>query len=148
MRFWTLLIRAPCIITLHSISEFSMTASSPIDEKGPLQDPEKRYSIHKPAPTYEEILPVTKILETGIKVIDLLAPYPKGGKVYIREERYVKKSKYEAPVKETEIISFNSMWEAIRSQDHEIEWYAGELKRSGIANKFNTLIYLLTNYRG
>lgn len=52
-----------------------------IDEKGPLKDPKKRYPIHRPAPAYEELLPVTTIFETGIKVIDLLAPYPKGGKV-------------------------------------------------------------------
>ncbi|HNV86494.1 MAG TPA: F0F1 ATP synthase subunit beta [Candidatus Omnitrophota bacterium] len=53
----------------------------PIDEKGPLPDPGKRYPIHRPAPNFEELLPVSTILETGIKVLDLLAPYPKGGKV-------------------------------------------------------------------
>lgn len=53
----------------------------PIDEQGPVKNPETRYSIHRKAPDYEELLPVTSIFETGIKVIDLLAPYPKGGKV-------------------------------------------------------------------
>ena len=53
----------------------------PIDEKGPVKDAKKRYPIHRPAPSFEELLPVTSIFETGIKVIDLLAPYPKGGKV-------------------------------------------------------------------
>ncbi len=53
----------------------------PIDEKGSVQDPKKKYPIHRPAPSYEELLPVATILETGIKVIDLLAPYSKGGKV-------------------------------------------------------------------
>lgn len=53
----------------------------PLDNKGPLPNPEKRYPIHRPAPKYDELLPATMILETGIKVIDLLAPYPKGGKV-------------------------------------------------------------------
>ena len=52
-----------------------------IDEQGPVKDPSKKYPIHRPAPTYQELLPVTSVLETGIKVIDLLAPYPKGGKV-------------------------------------------------------------------
>ena len=52
-----------------------------IDEKGPLKDPKKRYPIHRPAPSFGDLLPVTTIFETGIKVIDLLAPYPKGGKV-------------------------------------------------------------------
>ncbi len=52
----------------------------PIDEKGALKT-EKRWPIHRAAPSFNEVLPVTTILETGIKVIDLLAPYPKGGKV-------------------------------------------------------------------
>lgn len=54
---------------------------NPIDEKGPIKDPKKRYPIHRPAPSFEELLPITSIFETGIKVIDLLVPYPKGGKV-------------------------------------------------------------------
>jgi F-type H+-transporting ATPase subunit beta len=39
------------------------------------------WPIHRPAPTYEQLNPTTEILETGIKVIDLLAPYIKGGKI-------------------------------------------------------------------
>ena len=38
-------------------------------------------SIHRAPPRFEEQLPTTEILETGIKVIDLLEPYPKGGKI-------------------------------------------------------------------
>lgn len=53
----------------------------PIDEQGPVPDPGKKYPIHHAAPAYEDLLPVNSILETGIKVIDLLAPYPRGGKV-------------------------------------------------------------------
>jgi len=53
----------------------------PLDDKGALAEPKKRASIHHAPPTFEEQLPVTTIFETGIKVIDLLAPYPKGGKV-------------------------------------------------------------------
>jgi F-type H+-transporting ATPase subunit beta len=53
----------------------------PIDEQGPVKDPSKNHGIHHPPPSFEELLPVTATLETGIKVIDLLAPYPKGGKV-------------------------------------------------------------------
>ncbi len=52
-----------------------------IDEAGGLKDPAKRASIHRAPPSFEELLPVTSVLETGIKVIDLLVPYPKGGKV-------------------------------------------------------------------
>jgi F-type H+-transporting ATPase subunit beta len=52
-----------------------------IDEKGPLPNPEKRYPIHRPAPSLMEQDTQTSILETGIKVVDLLAPYCKGGKI-------------------------------------------------------------------
>jgi F-type H+-transporting ATPase subunit beta len=53
----------------------------PIDEQGAVKDPAQKHSIHHPPPSFEELLPISAILETGIKVIDLLAPYPKGGKV-------------------------------------------------------------------
>ncbi|PIQ83925.1 MAG: F0F1 ATP synthase subunit beta [Candidatus Omnitrophica bacterium CG11_big_fil_rev_8_21_14_0_20_63_9] len=53
----------------------------PLDEKGPVPEPNKRAPIHRSPPSFEDQLPVRTIFETGIKVIDLLAPYPKGGKV-------------------------------------------------------------------
>ncbi len=53
----------------------------PIDEKGPVPNPTHTSPIHKAAPSFKELLPVTSVFETGIKVMDLLAPYPKGGKV-------------------------------------------------------------------
>ena len=52
----------------------------PIDEAGPIPAEEK-WPIHRPAPSYEEQQPATEILETGIKVIDLICPYAKGGKI-------------------------------------------------------------------
>ncbi|MCR4419543.1 MAG: F0F1 ATP synthase subunit beta [Clostridia bacterium] len=52
----------------------------PIDEQGPIEATEY-LPIHRPAPALEEQRPVPEVLETGIKVVDLLAPYPKGGKV-------------------------------------------------------------------
>ncbi|MEJ2052936.1 MAG: F0F1 ATP synthase subunit beta [Calditrichaceae bacterium] len=51
----------------------------PIDEKGEIKT-SKRYPIHRSAPTLEELSTSDDILETGIKVIDLLEPYAKGGK--------------------------------------------------------------------
>ena len=53
----------------------------PLDEKGGVAEPDRRAPIHRPPPSFEEQLPVRTIFETGIKVIDLLAPYPQGGKV-------------------------------------------------------------------
>ena len=52
----------------------------PIDEGAPMPETEK-WPIHRPAPAYEEQQPATEILETGIKVIDLICPYAKGGKI-------------------------------------------------------------------
>ncbi|AMX03927.1 F0F1 ATP synthase subunit beta [Microbulbifer thermotolerans] len=53
---------------------------NPIDECGPIGEKE-RASIHRAAPTYEEQASSTELLETGIKVIDLVCPFAKGGKV-------------------------------------------------------------------
>ncbi|MEK8089618.1 F0F1 ATP synthase subunit beta [Thermithiobacillus plumbiphilus] len=53
---------------------------NPIDEAGPVQT-EERASIHRKAPAYDELAASTELLETGIKVIDLIAPFAKGGKV-------------------------------------------------------------------
>ena len=52
----------------------------PIDNK-PAVEGDDRWPIHRPAPSYEEQQPATEILETGIKVIDLICPYAKGGKI-------------------------------------------------------------------
>ncbi|MCX8049897.1 MAG: F0F1 ATP synthase subunit beta, partial [Methylohalobius sp.] len=52
----------------------------PIDEKGPIGEKE-RWPIHRKPPSYEEQAPATELLETGIKVIDLICPFAKGGKV-------------------------------------------------------------------
>ncbi len=51
-----------------------------IDEKKPIKS-KKSYSIHRPAPEFVEQATESEILETGIKVVDLLAPYAKGGKI-------------------------------------------------------------------
>jgi len=53
---------------------------NPIDERGPIGEQE-RSSIHRSAPTYEELAASEELLETGIKVIDLVCPFAKGGKV-------------------------------------------------------------------
>jgi F-type H+/Na+-transporting ATPase subunit beta len=52
----------------------------PIDGKGPVVS-EKKYAIHRPAPKFEDQSTKAEILETGIKVIDLICPFLKGGKV-------------------------------------------------------------------
>ena len=52
----------------------------PIDEKGPIGE-EARWGIHRKAPAYEDQAAANELLETGIKVIDLVCPFAKGGKV-------------------------------------------------------------------
>ena len=52
----------------------------PVDRK-PAVETKEHWPIHRPAPSYEEQEPQTEILETGIKVVDLIAPYAKGGKI-------------------------------------------------------------------
>jgi F-type H+/Na+-transporting ATPase subunit beta len=52
----------------------------PIDNAGEVEY-EERWPIHRPAPSVEDLTPTREIFETGIKVVDLLAPYAKGGKV-------------------------------------------------------------------
>ena len=53
---------------------------NPIDERGPVSH-EHMASIHRKAPSYDELSPSQELLETGIKVIDLICPFAKGGKV-------------------------------------------------------------------
>ena len=52
----------------------------PIDERGPVKSDERR-SIHAASPKFEELSPSVELLETGIKVIDLICPFAKGGKI-------------------------------------------------------------------
>ena len=53
----------------------------PIDLGEPIADDGERWPIHREAPSVEDLIPAAEMFETGIKVIDLLAPYAKGGKV-------------------------------------------------------------------
>ncbi|MCC7484114.1 MAG: F0F1 ATP synthase subunit beta [Burkholderiales bacterium] len=52
----------------------------PIDECGPIQSAERR-AIHQNAPRFDELSPSVELLETGIKVVDLICPFAKGGKI-------------------------------------------------------------------
>jgi F-type H+-transporting ATPase subunit beta len=52
-----------------------------LDDRGTLPQPDKRLPIHRASPDFTDTLPATQILETGIKVIDMVCPYAKGGKI-------------------------------------------------------------------
>ena len=58
---------------------FNVTGD-PLDNLGPVEPPE-HWPIHRPAPSFEEQEPTTEIMETGIKVFDLVTPFMKGGKI-------------------------------------------------------------------
>ena len=66
-------------VGLKSLGRIFNVLGEPVDEAGPVEVEERR-PIHRPAPGFEEIEPKTQIFETGIKVIDMLEPYIRGGK--------------------------------------------------------------------
>jgi F-type H+/Na+-transporting ATPase subunit beta len=66
-------------VGLKSLGRIFNVLGQPVDEAGPIEAEERR-PIHRPAPGFEEIEAKTQIFETGIKVIDLLEPYIRGGK--------------------------------------------------------------------
>ncbi len=74
--------RAPISVPVGSktLGRILDVLGRPIDERGPV-DTEERRSIHQAAPKFDELSPSTELLETGIKVIDLICPFAKGGKV-------------------------------------------------------------------
>ena len=54
---------------------------NPVDEQGPIEDPEDYWPIHRPSPRFEDLATQAEQFVTGIKVIDLLCPVRRGGKV-------------------------------------------------------------------
>jgi F-type H+-transporting ATPase subunit beta len=71
-------IKAP--VGASTLGRLFNVVGDPIDEKG-LLEPEEWWPIHRDPPSFDELKPSTEILETGLKVLDLLAPLPKGGKM-------------------------------------------------------------------
>jgi F-type H+-transporting ATPase subunit beta len=67
-------------VGIETLGRIMDVLGNPIDEKGPIGEQE-RSSIHRDAPAYDELSASEELLETGIKVIDLVCPFAKGGKV-------------------------------------------------------------------
>jgi F-type H+-transporting ATPase subunit beta len=67
-------------VGLETLGRIMDVLGNPIDECGPIGEQE-RASIHRKAPAYDELAASAELLETGIKVIDLVCPFAKGGKV-------------------------------------------------------------------
>lgn len=71
-------IRVP--VGEKTLGRIMNVTGAPVDDQGPIET-NQHYNIHRPAPHFNELSPSKEILVTGIKVIDLLAPYMKGGKI-------------------------------------------------------------------
>ncbi|VAW72275.1 ATP synthase beta chain [hydrothermal vent metagenome] len=67
-------------VGIKTLGRVMNVLGEPIDEQGPIGE-EKRLPIHRAAPKYEDLSSAVEILETGVKVIDLVMPIAKGGKV-------------------------------------------------------------------
>ena len=67
-------------VGLETLGRIMNVLGDPIDERGPIGEQE-RMVIHREAPKFVELSPTQELLETGIKVIDLICPFAKGGKV-------------------------------------------------------------------
>jgi F-type H+-transporting ATPase subunit beta len=67
-------------VGIKTLGRIMDVLGNPIDEAGPIGE-EERWGIHRPAPSYAEQASSNELLETGIKVIDLICPFAKGGKV-------------------------------------------------------------------
>lgn len=67
-------------VGIETLGRIMDVLGRPIDERGPIGEQE-RMPIHRKAPTYEELSTTNELLETGIKVIDLVCPFARGGKV-------------------------------------------------------------------
>ena len=72
--------RSRCPSARATLGRIFNLLGEPIDNEGDVEA-EERWPIHRDAPEVEDLTPSQEILETGIKVVDLLAPYAKGGKV-------------------------------------------------------------------
>jgi F-type H+-transporting ATPase subunit beta len=109
----------------------------PIDGGAPIPDSQERWEIHRKAPPFQEQRPVVDILETGIKVIDLLEPYPKGGKIGLFGGAGVGKTVliqeliHNVAMEHGGYSIFTGVGE--RSREGNDLW--GEMRQSGVADK-------------
>jgi F-type H+-transporting ATPase subunit beta len=109
----------------------------PIDGGAPIPESQERWEIHRKAPPFQEQRPVVDILETGIKVIDLLEPYPKGGKIGLFGGAGVGKTVliqeliHNVAMEHGGYSIFTGVGE--RSREGNDLW--GEMRQSGVADK-------------
>lgn len=108
----------------------------PVDDLGPIET-EKRYPIHRPAPAFSELNTSDEILVTGIKVVDLLAPYMKGGKIGLFGGAGVGKTVLimELINNIAKVHGGNSVFCGVGERTREGTQLFGEMKESGVIDK-------------
>ncbi|MDY4192695.1 MAG: F0F1 ATP synthase subunit beta, partial [Oscillospiraceae bacterium] len=108
----------------------------------PAVDGDARWPIHRPAPSYEEQQPATEILETGIKVIDLICPYAKGGKIGLFGGAGVGKTVLIQELIYNIATAHNgySVFTGVGERTREGNDLYNEMKESGVINK-TALVY-------
>ena len=113
----------------------------PIDGKGPVDDL-PHWPIHRKAPSFAEQKPATEILDTGIKVIDLLAPYAKGGKIGLFGGAGVGKTVLIQELIYNIATEHNgySVFTGVGERTREGNDLYGEMTESGVINK-TALVY-------
>src|SRR4051812_36938023 len=68
-------------VGVNALGRILNVLGNPVDERGDIPADAERWPIHRAAPKFVDLEPKTEVLETGIKVLDLLTPYVKGGKI-------------------------------------------------------------------
>ena len=113
----------------------------PIDEQ-PAPEGLERWPIHRPAPSYEEQEPSAEILETGIKVVDLICPYAKGGKIGLFGGAGVGKTVLIQELIYNIATAHNgySVFTGVGERTREGNDLYGEMRESGVLNK-TALVY-------
>ena len=113
----------------------------PVDNK-PAPAPEAYWPIHRPAPSYEEQQSTTEILETGIKVVDLIAPFAKGGKIGLFGGAGVGKTVLIQELIYNIATEHNgySVFTGVGERTREGNDLYGEMTESGVINK-TALVY-------
>ncbi len=109
---------------------------NPVDMKGPVNS-KKRYPIHRAAPKYDELSTSNEILVTGIKVVDLLAPYMKGGKIGLFGGAGVGKTVLimELINNIAKVHGGNSVFCGVGERTREGTQLFGEMKESGVIDR-------------
>ena len=113
----------------------------PVDNK-PAPTPDAYWPIHRPAPSYEEQQSTTEILETGIKVVDLICPYAKGGKIGLFGGAGVGKTVLIQELIYNIATEHNgySVFTGVGERTREGNDLYGEMTESGVINK-TALVY-------